>query len=198
MSAKKILIILPKIWINITDMIDKMNEKAGITQTTLVFFISKTVHKFFVESQINLPWKIILSDDEDLIIQHILDYSKIFILSPTFTLIKDILALSDDNPFVNVILQAILGGVPVFMQELPSKNNKIKDILKEISDFGIQLIPILNIFEKSNCWKKDLLTERDILQVADREIIVPENTIITPLALDKAKELNIKIIRVIR
>lgn len=158
---------------------------------------------------------------------HILDYqnfAEIFasisdfrvIVLPvlTFSFCEAILALKDDNVFVQCVIQGLLRNQRVLalttalQPKKPTKsgqpsaleteaNERFERLRKNKIELTAleNLSPVLN--EMNRVFKQKVITEEDIHELQDgmTELRVGKETIITPLALDRANERGIEIIR---
>jgi hypothetical protein len=143
----------------------------------------------------------------------------LFIPVLSFSLVSDIVRLNDHRPFVRMILWALFKGIkvgvlsmgadpqhPIWRQrKLDQSSPFLQQIattqLQQLKGTGVRLLEpnqIMNWLTASQSQrKKRILAKEDIVYAAinqEKEIIVAKNTIITPLAIDIAKEYNITII----
>ena len=132
----------------------------------------------------------------------------------SFEIAKKISQFEDSNPTVNILLQGILMKKPVYIvtpfppADLNFKFGPSGKLTKELSrrlsdliEIGFSLVEIGDLtdqFIKHTPRIPDLITEKYLENLKDetKEIHVPHSTIITPLAQERAKDLNIKIIKV--
>ena len=141
----------------------------------------------------------------------------IFIPILSFSIVSDILSFNEQRPFVRLILKALLTGKKVLalkagadpyhplwrINGLDKSTTGLKRSLNkqmlQLKSFGIILIeeseqvPV----HLDNKRKNTIITEatiQSIYQLNQSQLIISNETIITPLARDKAKELNIELI----
>ena len=103
----------------------------------------------------------------------------------------------------NAITKALINDKPVYVSESGLRYKSISNkalfekynsYFKTLISYGVKLINCTeDIFLSKNC--KKLLTAADFSTSASKTITVSKSTIVTPLALDYAKENNITIIR---
>lgn len=132
----------------------------------------------------------------------------------SFEVATKLVDLEDSNSTVNILLQGILAKKPVYIVTPfhPSDLNfefgpsgiltkKLSKRLSDLLEIGFRLVDVRDLtdqFIKHTPQIPDLITEGYLESLKEKtsEIYVPHSTIITPLAQEKAKELNIKIIKV--
>lgn len=132
----------------------------------------------------------------------------------SFELAQKLAQFEDENSIVNILLQGLLAKIPVYIiTPFPPTDLTIeygpsgiltKELSKRLSillEMGFKLVDIRDLedqFLKYTPTIPDLITEAyiDNLEERKNELHVPHTTIITPLALEKAKSLNIKIIKI--
>ncbi|MBU8878557.1 hypothetical protein BGM26_06085 [Bacillus sp. FJAT-29790] len=150
----------------------------------------------------------------DMALHHV---DTIFIPILSFSIVSDILSLNDQRPFVRHILTALLTGKRVIglkhgadpfhqlwrmkgMDKGPDLlKRKLNDQMLQLKAIGIKLIDETERidFTMLKTMKKTVITEesiRFIHQQNHSRLVVTNDTIITPLAEDKARELNIALI----
>ncbi len=136
----------------------------------------------------------------------------------SFSMATNILLLHDQNPFVRFILKALFSGKKVIglktgidpyhplwtINGLDKGSHflkrKMSNQIAELKSMGIQLINEQDSFITSNreIQSKSVITEKTIRyyhQQNDKKLFISRETIITPLALDTAKELAISVIK---
>ncbi|TLS38942.1 hypothetical protein [Pseudalkalibacillus caeni] len=144
---------------------------------------------------------------------HKLDTVLLPVLS--FSLVSDILALNEQRPLVRIILSALLAGKkvialragadpfhPIWKMKGMDKGatalkGKLNKRLIELKSFGVILVDYQDKIDLKKENSKTLVTEETIrfaYQQGESVIFISKNTIVTPLAKDTAKELNIAII----
>ncbi|MHA1947229.1 MAG: hypothetical protein ACW97W_14080 [Candidatus Hodarchaeales archaeon] len=132
----------------------------------------------------------------------------------SFEVAKNLTLLQDSNSVVNILLQGLLSKIPVYIVTPFSSNEQsfeygpsgilMKELNKRLSfllEMGFRLVDVTDIndqFIKHTPTTPDLITEDYLEKLKEKtsEIFVPHSTIITPLALEKAKSLKIKIIKI--
>jgi hypothetical protein len=132
----------------------------------------------------------------------------------SFELAQKLAQFEDENSIVNTLIQGLLAKIPVYIiTPFPPTDLTIeygpsgiltKELSKRLSillEMGFKLVDIRDLedqFLKYTPTIPDLITEAyiDNLEERKNELHVPHTTIITPLALEKAKSLNIKIIKI--
>lgn len=143
----------------------------------------------------------------------------IFVPILSFSLASDILALNEQRPFVRMILNGLLTGKKVIAIKVgidpnhqvwrlngmdkgtQSLKKRLLEQMLKLKAMGIKLIDSedhLSLFFETH-QKKSVISAETIQYVSSQnqsKIIVTEESIITPLARDRAKELNITIMTV--
>ncbi|MHA2172139.1 MAG: hypothetical protein ACXAB7_19890 [Candidatus Kariarchaeaceae archaeon] len=132
----------------------------------------------------------------------------------SFEISTKLVDLEDSNSTVNILLQGILAKKPVYIVTPfpPSDLNfefgpsgiltrKLSKRLSDLIEIGFRLVDVRDLadqFIKHTPQIPDLITEGYLESLKEKtsELFVPHSTIITPLAQEKAKDLNIKIIKV--
>jgi len=132
----------------------------------------------------------------------------------SFEIASKLVSFEDSNATVNILLQGILAKKPVYIItpfpptdlnfEFGPSGILTKELSKRLSgliEMGFRLVDIRDLtdqFIKHTPQIPDLITEGylETLKGKTHEIYIPHSTIITPLAQEKAKELDIKIIKV--
>ncbi|MHA2271507.1 MAG: hypothetical protein ACXACI_06570 [Candidatus Hodarchaeales archaeon] len=148
------------------------------------------------------------------ILARISDFQAILLPVLTFSFSEAILALKDDDNFVQCVIQALMRNQRVLalttaMQPVsPAKNMQSSELEIEaqkrfegLREMKIELASLeslsLVLGEKNRVFEQKLIAEDDILALPDgvTELRVGKKTIITPLAVDRANERSINIIR---
>ncbi|MHA1994432.1 MAG: hypothetical protein ACW97Z_07840 [Candidatus Hodarchaeales archaeon] len=132
----------------------------------------------------------------------------------SFEIAKKVTSLEDSNPTVNLLLQGLLSKIPVYIATpFPPTDltfdygpsgmltNELSRRLSILIEMGFRLVNVEDLadqFMKHTPSIPDLITEDylESLQGKSHEIFVPHSTVITPLAQEKAKLLDIKIIKI--
>ncbi len=157
---------------------------------------------------------IIIKSSGDFCLQFYNDLESVMYGAFSFELANKITHLEDSNSTVNLLLQGLLSQIPVYIvtpfppTELtfaygPSGilTNQLSKHLSTLIEMGFRLVNVDDLadqFVKHTPAIPDLITEDYLenLQGKTHEIFVPHSTIITPLAHEKAKMLDIKIIKI--
>jgi len=141
----------------------------------------------------------------------------VFVPILSFSLVSDILSFNEQRPFVRLILQALLSGKKVyglrtgadpFDQQWkmigldkgnPLLKRKLYDQLSQIKSMGMKLMNEHETLEVETETKSKSVVTAETIRFARQQnktsLIVSKNTIITPLAIDTARELNIALIK---
>lgn len=141
------------------------------------------------------------------------DFSAVILPVLTFSFIDDILSMRDSDPFVRCVLQALIQNIKILALttnlEPKSASSDLSNLVKHevrsrfdrLKEIGIDPISLENLssllIERERIFDQKLITEEDILglQSGVRELRIGKNTIVSPLAIDRAKEKGIEIIR---
>ena len=134
-----------------------------------------------------------------------------------FAFVRRLQALDDDDPFVRLCSQALLGGVRVaaIKDDLSPPGigpqgplgQRAEDLLGDLASLGIDLLPGAEL----SGWLEglaaadvtlsktvgSLLTESDVEQVAasgERRLVLPARCIVTPLAWTRAADLGLALL----
>jgi len=149
------------------------------------------------------------------ILHRLHEYRMVVVPAVGFHTVRAIAELRDEDPFAQLVLQALLRGLKVVMltdalvpaqregaSVAPGLRAAAEVNLKKLLAYNIVLVRLDEIgtavAEKKVPSSKDLITEQDIIDLKNGDVTglrVPPKTIVTPLARDKAKELGITIIR---
>lgn len=132
----------------------------------------------------------------------------------SFELAQKIGRFEDTNSVVNTLLQGLLAKIPVYIitpfpptdltYEYGPSGMLTKELNKRLSlllEMGFKLVDIRDLedqFLKYTPTIPDLITEAYLENFGEekKEIHVPHSTIITPLAQERAKSMNIRIIKI--
>ncbi len=132
----------------------------------------------------------------------------------SFEVAKKLTLLQDSESVVNILLQGLLNKIPVYIVTPFSSNeqtfeygpsgilmSELNKRLSHLLEMGFRLVDVTDLndqFIKHTPVTPDLITENYLENLKEKtsEIFVPHSTIITPLALEKAKSLDIKIIKI--
>ncbi|WP_096435164.1 hypothetical protein [Alteribacter populi] len=159
----------------------------------------------------------VFSDQEVELIKH--HYQHLFIPVLPFSLLSAIIRYEDRQPFVRLILWALFAGVKVSALTLgadPSHSawkerqldqgamylqHDISRQLNQLRNMGIQGLELKDVgewlYKSRTSKKKRVLTEKDITDAhlkKESELYIQKGCIVTPLALDVAKQYNIELI----
>lgn len=145
------------------------------------------------------------------------DLDAVLIPILSFSIVSDILSFNEQRPFVRLIIAALLSGKEVFGLKIGadpyhplwtlegldkgtvSLKRKLNEHLLELKSLGIKLIDAGNTseFRMRKALQKTVVTDETIRYIHQKnlsKLAVMNGTIITPLARDTAKELNIALI----
>jgi hypothetical protein len=132
----------------------------------------------------------------------------------SFEIANKITNLEDSDSTVNLLLQGLLSKIPVYIATpFPPTDftfdygsssmltNELSKRLSTLIEMGFRLVNVEDLadqFVKHTPAIPDLITENylESLKGKSHEIFVPHSTVITPLAQEKAKLLDIKIIKI--
>jgi hypothetical protein len=147
------------------------------------------------------------------------DLEHLFLPVLSFSLVSSIIALNDQNPFIRFLLQSLLSGKKVSALSIgmnpkhttwlkngltgttPLLKSTLHTQLQKLRGFGVHLIEpeeALAFFLHQPEKKKTVYTGKNIEQLVHsnkKEIIIDQQTIMTPLALDLLKQHQINLIR---
>lgn len=158
--------------------------------------------------------KVINIDRDNVILPDTANLEKIIAGAFSFELADRITSLKDMDPVVNVLIQGLLAGIPVHVftpfpldgrkneKMLTGKlNRELHSRLDALTEMGIVLLDEIDLKDRFSIHANaipDLITEASIDEMHGQvsEIKLTKSVIITPLALEKAREYNIRIIRV--
>ncbi len=158
--------------------------------------------------------QVIISNKNDLGIAEFEGLERIILGAFSFELADKIIQLRDEDPIVNILIQGLLSKISVhIMTPLPlsdlsydynSLNRIDQEVRKRISliaDLGFEIIDegdLKDRFLRQEPSAPDLITESFIenLRGKTREIRLPRAAIVTPLAKEKARDIDIRIIKI--
>jgi len=158
--------------------------------------------------------KVVNIDKEKVVLPDTANLDKIIAGAFSFELADRIIGLKDMDPVVNVLIQGLLNGIPVHVftpfpladrkteSSLTGKmNRELHSRLDALTEMGIVLLDEIDLKDKYSVFTStvpDLITEASIDEMHGKinELKITKSVIITPLALEKAREYNIRIIRV--
>jgi hypothetical protein len=147
------------------------------------------------------------------------DLEHLFLPVLSFSLVSSIIALNDQDPFIRFLLQSLLSGKKVSALSIglnpkhsiwlkngltgttPLLKSTLHTQLQKLRGFGVHLIEpeeALAFFLHQPEKKKTVYTGKDIEQLVHsnkKEIMIDQQTIMTPLALDLLKQHQINLIR---
>lgn len=157
--------------------------------------------------------KVVNIDKENVILPDTVNLEKIIAGAFSFELADKIIGLKDMDPVVNVLIQGLLAGIPVHVFTpfpldgrkneglLSGKlNRELHSRLDALTKIGITLLDEIDLKDRFSIHANavpDLITEASIDEMHGKitELKLIKSVIITPLALEKAREYNIRIIR---
>ncbi|GLB61321.1 hypothetical protein NCCP133_34510 [Cytobacillus sp. NCCP-133] len=143
---------------------------------------------------------------------YISEINGIFLPILSFSLINDLLSLNEQRPFVRLILEALLKGKKVVALKTGADpydsywkmegmdkgpvllKRKLHNQLLQLKSMGISVIAVHENADFSTAFKKSVITEGIVRNAHQRnmtELEIQGGSIITPLARDTARELNI-------
>ncbi len=118
----------------------------------------------------------------------------------------DIAVGKTSEPIVEEILRLLLSGVQIEAFEYEYKSysdtapmalyNMYESYEEKLATFG--LIPFTRKQKNGVRLRKSLITEKDVIQALEKgvsELLVPLNANITPLAVESAREQNVKLLK---
>ena len=131
----------------------------------------------------------------------------VLLLSPRTSTLSRLAKGEDEGLLEDLVLRTLLWGKDVHIwldfQPMRFKRNtffeKVLDAIEALEDMGVTVIAFDWTAELGSKPLLTLVTERDMMdagQAGAQELRCASNAIITPSALDKAAELNIRIVRV--
>ena len=157
---------------------------------------------------------IIVNSSGDFCLNFYNDLESIMYGAFSFEIANKVTNLEDSNPTVNLLLQGLLSKIPVYIATpFPPTDltinygpsgmltNELSRRLSTLIEMGFRLVNVEDLddqFVEHTPAIPDLITEDylESLQGKTHEIFVPHSTVITPLAQEKAKLLDIKIMKI--
>ncbi len=136
--------------------------------------------------------------------QNAAKYEGITVLAPTLKLMEAVAAGSEEEPLPNLILYYLLHGKAVEMvvdfspEGLPvsSFSRRVREQFAKLADMGVRFVNAEDSCVEGTDPDDTLITMEvveKLHQRGDREIVLTDNKILTPLARDRAEELHIRI-----
>lgn len=144
-------------------------------------------------------------------------FDELFVPVASYSLVSELVHFLDGRALAAVIQRALLKGKKVTMVEdavnpyskvMQEANmdkgtsfmkNELFNQFKKLQGFGVTFIhseQVKSHFQGQNADRKKLLSEGDVVKASKRqqkEIIISRGTLITPLALDTAREMGIRL-----
>jgi hypothetical protein len=127
-----------------------------------------------------------------------------------FELGRAVTGLNDQDPWVRLITQGLLKKVQVVLvsDELSAApgtplESKTSALLRDLSALGIQPVALDDLATLAGSYGRSgetggLLTEADVerlVNAGERRLVLPRRTVVTPLALSRAFELGLEIVK---
>ncbi|MFW9991105.1 MAG: hypothetical protein ACFFD4_03510 [Candidatus Odinarchaeota archaeon] len=158
--------------------------------------------------------KVIVGEKKDFVLPDFINLEIIIFGAFSFELADNLINLKDSDPIVNVLIQGLLEKIPVHIltpfpladlsrEYSPSSklNRELRQRLIQLTEVGFALLDERDLrerFLKRVPESPDLITEAYLEDMRGKinELRLPRSAIITPLALEKARDLNIRIVRI--
>lgn len=194
------LVIVPEFFLNLQSALRIINQEAGSNK---LLFALKTSGE-----DLNLPGESIdISNKrgQNILASKIVEINEVYCVSPRIKTLKALTELDDTNFTEWLLIRSLLveTKVNILLNYSFSINNslqeRMKDLFKEVSKLGIKVRPInlkgTQSPEEDLLSDKNLITEEDINQLWEQGQgkLEVNNSIITPLAIDRARELGLKV-----
>lgn len=140
----------------------------------------------------------------------LMHYQKLEIYSPSLDFLREVQAGREENLFVKITLYFLFMGRPVTVR-LPYQpgclpegrfGKAVRELQADLWDMGISFADIhsgvSNAINAEMGQDKELITEEAVEKIFKegfREIMVSKGTVITPLGMERAKELGIHVVK---
>ncbi len=216
LGSYNVLGILTHMGQGIDDLFNSLVNLAKNGQKILVWTTEEINESLEFRSRINsVPTLDVISSTNGSFCLTLLDKLEYIIFGGfSFEIAAKLVRLEDSDTTVNILLQGIIAKKPVYIITPFTKTDLnfefgpsgilTKELSKRLSDLiemGFRLVDVRDLtdqFIKHTPQTPDLITEGylETLKGKTKELHIPHSTIITPLAQEKAKDLNIKIIKV--
>ncbi|MCK4847887.1 MAG: hypothetical protein KAT16_02560 [Candidatus Heimdallarchaeota archaeon] len=216
LGSYNVLGILTHMGQGIDDLFNSLVNLAKNGQKILVWTTEEINESLEFRSRINsVPTLDVISSTNGSFCLTLLDKLEYIIFGGfSFEIAAGLVRLEDSDTTVNILLQGIIAKKPVYIITPFTKTDLnfefgpsgilTKELSKRLSDLiemGFRLVDVRDLtdqFIKHTPQTPDLITEGylETLKGKTKELHIPHSTIITPLAQEKAKDLNIKIIKV--
>ena len=206
-DRKKVLFFIPKFPVGLQETISEYELYGELD--SIDFFVEDTD----IEELKSFGCKIYYaSDAKDVsnILNHLSTYEKLEIYDPSLDFLRDLKEGKERNIFIKIAIFFLMSEKPVIVR-LPYDMDHIsqgvfgraaKDLKDDLCDMGIHFSGLkadfAELFRESAGQKLDFVSEEVINQCYERGeklIYVSINAVVTPLAVERAKELSIGIIK---
>lgn len=194
------LIIIPKYVINLEKMITRtINESKGGKFTILA--TKQILNNTIISNNIK---QVDIDNEEDKLnlLKNFELFNQIICIEPSIDMLRSIVHLTDNHFSTYVVLQSLLYGKKV---KIVLNNNilntptnpiqqKYNELINEAREKGITINDTWTACCSKKVYNKNLISESNIDEIVttnQKVIHVDHNTIITPLAKDRARELGI-------
>ncbi len=205
-AADQTLFLVPEFPIGLTDVLAEY-ELYGELETVAFFLDTKDAQTTEVPG--NRIYYRDRKEDVNYIMNSLSMFGKLEIYAPSFDFLRELKEGKEGNIFVRIAVYFLMTGkpavvrLPYSMETVPDGKfgKKIRDLMEDLWDMGISfagLVPGFEEFAKlPDEAKVDLVTEKVVEQYHEsgyRQIHAASGALVTPLARERAKELNIQII----
>jgi len=200
-AAANCLILVPSQLTDLAEVQSQVAGKAGNSMLTVVHNEKCDLSLFPSNSKL-----VNTADDNQInaVITNLASFDEILCLQPPLSILEKTLAADDSEFFPFILTRAALRGTPVTISagfdRIDRKKGvffeKVRGLIDGMQDMGFQVIyreePVMAAVTDDS--DKSLITEEDVVvryQNGSRTIKAGRNTIVTPLAQDKIRELGI-------
>ena len=207
-AAGKTLFLVPKIPVELGKSLSEL-ELFGELDTIEIFMEEKNTD----ETASDIAWNRFLYQENKEYIRHVTSslgsYRGLEVYAPSINFLKKIKEGVEDELFIRITLFFLMTGKPVIFREpydsksLPDGKfgKAMRDLMEDMWDMGISfaglnpgLGELADIVEEE---KPDVVTEEMVdkyYSMGYRQIPAAKHAVVTPLAREKAKELDIQIL----
>lgn len=199
-SAERILFIVPSYPIGLSEMLLEYELYGGIENIDFVIEESSLMIPELKEGRVFCGDD---SKDMQYVFRSIMQYQRLMLYSPSLDFLRAVREGREESVLVRIVLCFLLMRKPVTVrqpyqdEELPEGRfgRIVKDIQADLWDMGVSFAGLhIDIGHAGN----ELITEDSVQKVFKegiRELYISKSSVITPLGMERAKELGIHIIK---
>lgn len=206
-DREKVLLLIPRFPVGLQETISEY-ELYGELES-IDFFVEDTESEELKSSGYK-AYYVSVAKDITAILNGLPTYKKLEIYDPSLDFLRDLKEGKERNIFIKIAIFFLMSGKPVVVR-LPYDMNGIpqgafgratKDLKEDLRDMGIHFSGLKTDFaerlRESAGQKLDFISEKTVNQCYERGeklIYASVDAVVTPLAVERAKELDVSIIK---